>query len=137
LKTNPRSLAAMYGLAVVSIDRSKPEVAAELLGQVLEREPGSTNAHYQMGRAEAQQGKTSDAIRNFSAVVASAEQADPETLRQSYFQLSQLYRRERQPDESRAALDAFIRLKEQADARSQDRLQDKLKRAPEAQETTR
>ncbi len=137
LKINPRSLAAMYGLAVVSMDRSKPEAAAELLRQVLEREPHSTNAHYQMGRAEAQQGNNDKAIRNFSAVVAESAQADPETLRQSYFQLSQLYRRQRQPDESRAALEAFTRLKDQADARRQDRLQDKLKRAPEMQEATR
>jgi tetratricopeptide (TPR) repeat protein len=135
LKISPRSLATMFGLAVVSIDRSKPEVAADLLRQVLAREPGSTNAQYQMGRANALQGKNDDAIRNFSAVVAASTQADPETLRQAYFQLSQLYRRQKQPDESRAALEAFTKLKEQADARQQDRLQDKLRRAPESQES--
>jgi len=137
LKISPRSPATMYGLAVVSIDRSKPEVAADLLRHVLEREPGSTNALYQMGRAEAQQGKNDEAIHYFSAVVAVGGQAEPETLRQSYFQLSQLYRRQRQPDESRAALEAFTKLKEQADAKQQDRLQDKLKHAPETQETAR
>ncbi len=136
LKISPRSLATIYGLAVVSIDRSKPEVAAELLRQVLQREPDSANVHYQLGRAEAQLGNTSEAIRNFSAVVAQSEQADSETLRQSYFQLAQLYRRARQPEESRAALDTFLKLKQQADARGQQKLRDKLKRAPEGQETT-
>lgn len=134
LEMNPRSLATIYGLAVVSIDRSKPEVAAELLSQVLQREPGSANVHYQLGRAEAQLGNTNDAIRNFSAAVSESGEADSETLRQSYFQLSQLYRRARKPEESKAALDSFLRLKEQADARGQQKLQDKLKRAPEAQE---
>jgi len=137
LKISPRSLATMYGLAVVSIDRSKPEVAADLLRQVLEREPGSTNAQYQMGRANALQGKNDEAIHNFAAVVAASRQADPETLRQSYFQLSQLYRRQQQPDESRAALEAFTKLKEQADARQQDRLQDKLRHTPESQAAVR
>src|SRR5665811_661762 len=92
LKVNPRSLATMYGLAAVSIDRSKPEVAADLLSQVLQREPNSVNAHYQLGRAEAQLGNTSEAIRNFSAVIAESSEADSEALRQSYFQLAQLYR---------------------------------------------
>jgi len=56
-----------------------------------------------------------------------------ETVRQSYYQLAQLYRRTKQPEQSRAALDSFMKLKQQADARQAQKLQDKLKRAPEAQ----
>jgi tetratricopeptide (TPR) repeat protein len=136
LKISPRSLATMYGLALVSVERSKPEIAVELLQQILQREPDSANAHYQLGRAEAQRGKSEEAIRNFSAVVKQPESADSEVVRQSYFQLAQLYRRARQPEESRAALDSFLKLKEQSDARGQQKLRDKLKRAPEGQEKT-
>jgi hypothetical protein len=40
-----------------------------------------------------------------------------------------LYRREQKPEQSRAALDSFMRLKQQADARQAQKLQDKLKRS--------
>jgi tetratricopeptide (TPR) repeat protein len=133
LKINPTSLSATYKLGVVSIERSKPEVAVELLRKVLASEPKSIDTHYQMGRAEAQQGNTEDAIRDFSAAVSDPTQNDSETVRQSYYQLAQLYRRTKQPEQSRAALDSFMKLKQQADARQAQKLQDKLKRAPEAQ----
>ena len=58
-------------------------------------------------------------------------------MRQSYYQLAQLYRRQQKPEESRAALDAFLKLKEKADAQQAQNLQDKLRRSVQLQETTR
>jgi hypothetical protein len=52
-------------------------------------------------------------------------------VRQSYYQLAQLYRREQKPEESKAALDSFLRLKRQEDASQAQRLQDKLNRSEE------
>jgi len=66
-------------------------------------------------------------------VVADAGRSDSETVRQSYYQLAQLYRRAQRPEDSRAALDSFMRLKQQADAAQAQKLEDKLKRASEAQ----
>jgi predicted Zn-dependent protease len=134
LKADPESVSSMYKLAVVSIERSKPEVAVGLLSEVLRRTPHSGDAHYQLGRAQAQVGKIPEAIGNFNAAVADAGQADTETLRQSYYQLAQLYRREQKIQESRAALDAFMRLKQQADAQDAQKLQDKLKRSAQMQD---
>ena len=122
-------------LGVVSIDRSKPDIAEKLLTEVLKRSPKYPNANYQLGRAEAQLGNTVAAISNFSAVVAS-QTSDGETLRQSYYQLAQLYRREQKMDESQAALGAFMKLKQQADAQQAQKLQDKLSRSSQMQETT-
>jgi len=129
LKTDPESLSSMYKLAVVSIERSKPEVSVELLSQVLDKTSHSANAHYQLGRAEAQLGNTEAAIQNFTSAVSDSGESHTETLRQSYYQLAQLYRREQKNDQSRAALDAFMRLKQQADAQQSQKLQDKLKRS--------
>jgi tetratricopeptide (TPR) repeat protein len=137
LKVDPESVTAMYKLAVVSLERSKPEVAAGLLGEVLRRTPDSSDAHYQLGRAEAQMGNVDLAIASFSAAVRESTTADTETLRQSYYQLAQLYRRQQKPNESRAALDSFMRLKQQADAQQEQKLQDKLKRSTQMQEATR
>ena len=136
LKTDPESITSKYKLAAVSIERSKPEVAANLLQEVLRATPGSADAHYQMGRAQAQLGNTAAAINNFVAAVSESGQKDSETVRQSYYQLAQLYRREQKPEESRAALDSFMRLKQQADAQQQEKLQDKLKRSAQMQDAS-
>jgi hypothetical protein len=57
-------------------------------------------------------------------------------LRQSYYQLAQLYRRQQKTEESKAALENFMRLKQQADAQQAQRLQDKIKRSAQMQDTT-
>jgi tetratricopeptide (TPR) repeat protein len=132
LQVDNESLSSMYKLGVVSIERSKPEVAEKLLTEVVKRSPKYPDANYQLGRAEAQMGNTVAAIADFSAAVAN-EKADAETLRQSYYQLAQLYRREQKTQESQAALEAFMRLKQQADARQATKLQDKLNRSSEMQ----
>ena len=43
-------------------------------------------------------------------------------------------RRQQKPEESKAALDNFMRLKQQADAQQAQRLQDKLKRSAQMQD---
>jgi tetratricopeptide (TPR) repeat protein len=135
LNIDSESLSSMYKLSVVSIERSKPQVAADLLAAVLRKTPHNVDAHYQLGRAEAQLGKPELAINDFSAAIASsAQQPDSESVRQSYYQLAQLYRREQKPEQSRAALDSFMRLKQQADARQAQKLQDKLRLSSQAEQ---
>lgn len=129
LRNDPESISAMYKLGVISIERSKADVATKLLTEVLRRSPVYPDARYQLGRAQAQLGNVQDAIQSFSAVVAQPALVDIETVRQSYYQLAQLYRREQKPNESRAALDSFLKLKQQADAEQAQRLQDKMKRS--------
>ena len=131
LKVDPESISSMYKLAVVSLERSKPDVTVSLLGQVLQRSPQYRDALYQRGRAEAQLGQVSEAIADFKAEVAMGKRVDAESLRQSYYQLAQLYRRAQQPEESKAALEAFLRLKQQEDTDQTRKLQDKMSRAGE------
>ena len=137
LKVDRESVSSMYKLAVVSLERAKPETTVALMGEVLRRAPKYQDAHYQMGRAQAQLGQVDAAIGSFTAAVADAGQTDRESLRQSYYQLAQLYRRAQRPEESKTALASFMRLKQQADAAQAQRLEDKMKRAPEAQEAAR
>ena len=87
-------------------------------------------AHYQLGRAEAQLGDNEAAARNFAAVVAvPPERTDQDVLQQSWYQLAQLYRRLHRLQDSRAALDSFARLKQQSDAEKGHKLQDKLRKS--------
>jgi tetratricopeptide (TPR) repeat protein len=137
LKIDGESLSATYKLAVVSLERSKPETAVSLLNDLLRRAPRYPDARYQLGRAEAQLGQVDAAIGSLNAVVADQGQADRETLRQSYYQLAQLYRRAGRPDDSRTALESFMRLKQEGDAAEAEKLEHKMKRSPEAQQATR
>ena len=137
LEADPESTDSMYKLGVISIERSKPEVAAKLLGDVLKRTPHSADAEYQLGRAEAQMGSLDDAVHQFELAVSDSQNVATETLRQSYYQLAQLYRRQQKPQESRAALDSFMRLKREADAQQAQNLQGKLRRSAELQQPAR
>lgn len=133
LQIDPQSYEAMYKLGVVSLEKSKPEVAARLLSEALRRAPESLETHYQLGRAEVQLGQYQPAIRDFSQVVADPGGVEPETVRQSYYQLSRIYQRIQQPAEAKLALDNFLRLKQQADAQQSRKLEDKMKRRTQAQ----
>jgi Flp pilus assembly protein TadD len=134
LKIDPHNAAVMYSLAVVSIERSKPSDAVELLTEALRRTPGSVEARYQLGRAQAQLGHNDEAAVSFAAVVANPQGVNAEMLRQSYYQLSQLYRRLHRPEESRAALDSFVRLKQEADKEQSHKLEDKLRKSVQGQQ---
>lgn len=131
LRVDPNSISSKYKLAIVSLERSKPDVTVALLTEVLGFSPQYRDSHYQRGRAEAQLGQVEAAIRDFKAEVSVGEKADPESVRQSYYQLAQLYRRQQKPEESKAALDSFLRLKQQEDTSQAQKLQDKLNRSAE------
>jgi tetratricopeptide (TPR) repeat protein len=133
LQIDPQSYEAMYKLGVVSLEKSKPEVAAHLLNEALRRAPDSLETHYQLGRAEAQLGQYDSAIRDFSQVVRDPHDVEPETVRQSYYQLSRLYQRTQQPAEAKVALDTFLKLKQQADLQQNQKLEDKMKRHSQTQ----
>jgi tetratricopeptide (TPR) repeat protein len=137
LKIDGESLSATYKLAMVSLEHSKPETTVTLLAELLRRAPRYPDARYQLGRAEAQLGQVDAAIGSFSAVVVDQQQAGGDALRQSYYQLAQLYRRAGRPDDSRKALESFMRLKQEADAAEAEKLEHKMKRSSEAQQATR
>ncbi len=133
LKISPQNFAVMYKLATVLIERSNAREASELLTQVGASHPESRPAHYQLGRAYVQLGDNESAIREFSAVVKGSGSVDAEVERQSYYQLAQLYRRVQRPEEARLALTTFLRLKQDADAQRNQKLEDKLKRSTDSE----
>jgi tetratricopeptide (TPR) repeat protein len=129
LQIDPHNTGAMYNLAVISIERSKAAEAVDLLTEVLRRAPHTTEALYQLGRAQALMSNYEGAAASFAAVVTDPRKINAEMFRQSYYQLAQLYRRLHRPEESKAALDAFVRLKQQADVAQNQKLEDKMKRS--------
>ena len=129
IQIDPHNTGAMYNLAVISIERSKVAVAVDLLTEVLRRAPNTTEALYQLGRAQALASNYEGAAASFAAVVVDPRKINAEMFRQSYYQLAQLYRRLHRPEDSKAALDAFVRLKQQADLAQNQKLEDKMKKS--------
>ena len=129
LQIDPHNTGAMYNLAVISIERSKVAVAVDLLTEVLRGAPNTTEALYQLGRAQALMSNYEGAAASFAAVVADPRKINAEMFRQSYYQLAQLYRRLHRPEDSKAALEAFVRLKQQADVAQNQKLEDKMKKS--------
>jgi tetratricopeptide (TPR) repeat protein len=129
LKIDPVNIAGIYKLGVVSLERSKPDVAAKLLKDVLRFYPNSIEGHYQLGRALAQLGDDEGAVAQFSAVVSQPKRSDPDVLKQSYYQLAHGYRKLHKMDEARAAMDNFQRLQKESEAKQQQSIDEKLKRA--------
>jgi tetratricopeptide (TPR) repeat protein len=137
LRLDPDDRSAMYKLAVVSLEHSEPEVSKQLLTQVIEMAPHFADAEYQLGRADAQLGDFDAAIAELNAAVADSGAKNAETLRQAYYQLAQVYRRAQRPEESKQALDAFLRLKKQADADEAQKLALKLKNSGDEQQRSK
>jgi len=129
LEIDPNNFSTLYKLGTVSLERSKPEVAENIMRKLLVSSPNSIEGHYQLGRAQAQLAQNDAAITSFNFVTANADHADRDILRQSYYQLSQLYRRAQKPEESNKALQVFLSMKQESDARDAKKLDDKMKRA--------
>ena len=103
----------------------------------MQLEPHFADAEYQLGRADAQLGNLDAAIADLNAAVADSGEKNADTLRQAYYQLAQVYRRAQRPEESKQALDAFLRLKKQADADEAQKLAAKLKNSAEEQQRSK
>jgi lipopolysaccharide biosynthesis regulator YciM len=135
LKVDPESTESLYKLAVISLERSKTDVAAELFGTGAKTHASFGRCRISARASTGAMGNVDSAVTNFQAAVTDSGKSDTETLRQSYYQLAQLYRRQQKPEESRAALDSFMRLKQQADAQQSQNLQDKLRRSAQLQQS--
>jgi tetratricopeptide (TPR) repeat protein len=126
LKLDPYSDAAMYKLGSLRVDRGNPAEAVPLLEAVLARKPDFSEAYYYLGRAQDALGEDEKALASLNLAIASKPSAD--TLQQSYYQLSRVYRKLHQVDEAKVALAKFEELKKKSDATQQQKLQDKMKR---------
>ena len=70
LKVDPESISSMYKLAVVSLERSKPEVTVSLLSQVLQQSPAISRCALPEGAGRSAVGQVREAIGDFKAEVA-------------------------------------------------------------------
>jgi tetratricopeptide (TPR) repeat protein len=126
LKLDPYSDAAMYKLGSLRVDRGNASEAIPLLESVLARKPEFSEAYYYLGRAQDAMGEDEKAVASLNLAITTKPSAD--TLQQTYYQLSRVYRKLHRVDQAKVALSKFEELKTKSDATQQQKLQDRMKR---------
>jgi tetratricopeptide (TPR) repeat protein len=133
LAIDPHSLLATYKLGSLRVERGKPQEGKPLIEAALKQNQNLPNAYYYLGRAEMLLGDDPAAIDDFKRAVT-APNTEPDIAQQTYYQLSQIYRRQHKLAESQEALNNFLRLKQQA-TEHQQQLFERKRKTQEAEPT--
>lgn len=122
LKVDPNDTLTMYKLGCLRVDLSNPIGGKQLLDRVLVADPTLPMTNYYRGRAELQLGQDAAAVEDFRKTIA--QNADDDTTKQAYFQLSRAYRHLNDGAASEQAQVQYRML----DQKSKDAMQEKLSR---------
>ena len=112
LEINPHNALARYERGVLATERGDGAKGKELIEVAIKEKPGLPHADYNLGRAEKLLGNDAAAVTHFEHAVAN--DSDPETVEQAWYQLGTLYRRLHRPEDSQKALAMFQKLKEES-----------------------
>ncbi len=122
LKLDPNDSLTLYKLGCLRIDRGNAAAGKPLLERAIAADPSLKLSSYYLGRAESELGNDQKAVADFKKVIA--DDIDPDTTKQAYFQLSRSYRRLHDNTAATAAQAEYRRLDEQG----KDVMQEKLRR---------
>lgn len=111
LRLDPEDTLTMYKLGCLRVDRGDAARGKPLLDKVIVADPSLKLASYYLGRAESELGENSAAVTSFKKVIA--ENVDPDTTKQAWFQLSRVYRKLHDDQASAAAQTEYRRLDQQ------------------------
>ena len=112
LEINPHNALARYERGVLATERGDGAKGKELIEAAVKEKPGLPHADYNLGRAEKLLGNDAAAVAHLERAVAN--DSDPETVEQAWYQLGTLYRRLHRPEDSQKALAMFQKLKEES-----------------------
>lgn len=112
LEINPHNGLARYERGVLATERGDGAKGKDLIEAAIKEKPGLPHADYNLGRAEKLLGNDAAAAAHFERAVAN--DSDPETVEQAWYQLGTLYRRLHRPEDSQKALAMFQKLKEES-----------------------
>ena len=127
LELDPNDTLTMYKLGCLRIDRGNAAMGKPLLEKAVVADPSLKLGIYYLGRADSELGKDEKAVAEFKAVIA--DNIDPDTTKQAYFQLSRSYRRLHDNAAATAAQAEYRRLDEQGKSAMQDKLRRHNQRA--------
>lgn len=122
LELSPRNYIAMYDLGSTNIEQGKYTEGVPLLETMLASYTNAPVAEYYLGRGLSALNKNDEALQWLQKSV----QDDPtgEVAKRSYYELARLYRKMKRGAESEKALAEYTRLREAADKKSDQQIQD-------------
>jgi tetratricopeptide (TPR) repeat protein len=120
LKIDPNDTLTLYKLGCLRVDRGDAAGGKPLLLQAIAADPSLKLSSYYLGRAESELGENSQAVADFNKIIA--ENVDPDTTKQAYFQLSRVYRKLHDNAEAASAQATYRQL----DQKSKDAMQTKV-----------
>ena len=112
LEINPHNALARYERGVLATERGDGAKGKELIEAAIKEKPALPHAEYNLARAEKLLGNDAAAVSHFERAVAN--DSDPETVEQAWYQLGTLYRRLHRPEDSQKALAMFQKLKDES-----------------------
>ena len=122
LELTPHNGVALYDLGSVLVDEGKAQEGVPFLKEAVQMFSKPTVADYYLGRGLADLGLYAEAIDHLEKAAASAPES--EVARQSYYKLSQVYRKMQRPADARNALARFQKLQEQRSKEGAQQLAD-------------
>jgi tetratricopeptide (TPR) repeat protein len=135
VELDPDNPMALYYLGSLHVERDHPDEGVPLLRKALELDPSIADANYYLGRGEMATKDVDDAVVHFKKAIelaASAKESGADLAERSWYQLAIGYRRLQRPEEARAALDEFQKLKQQMDVAREQNLEALKKRHEKA-----
>ena len=110
LQINPHNALARYERGVLAMERGDGGKGKQLIEAAAGEKRGLPHVDYNLGRAEKLLGNDAAAVAHLERAVAN--ESDPETVEQVWYQLGTLYRRLHRPEDAQRALATFQKLKD-------------------------
>lgn len=126
-KIDPTNAVALYKLGSLRVTRRGDAASGvQSLERSLVLDPSISDAHYYLGKGEAQLGQNDLAIEQFR--LATSSQGTEELRIMSWYQLATVYRNLRRTQEAGEALATFRQMKAARDQRQQSKFQERGRR---------
>jgi tetratricopeptide (TPR) repeat protein len=115
LEIDPYAVTSMYKLGSLLVLNQHASEGVQLLHEALRGDPSLNDAHYYLGTGLMGAGNDQDAVREFQMAIASGPQDDRAMI--SYYKLAQVYRQLHDAQAAQAAMQNFLRLRDQTKER--------------------
>ena len=122
LELGPANPIAMYNLGSTEVEMGNSTSGVPLLLSMNKAYPGSPVAEYYLGRGLSSLGKDEEAIEWLKKSASGASSG--EAAKRSYYELTRLYRKMHRPDQERAAMAEYNRLRIADEKKGSEQIQD-------------
>ncbi len=117
LAIDPYSVTTKYKLGAFLVLNQQAAEGVKLLREALAADPTLSDAHYYLGTGLAEIDRAQEAIHEFDVAIAANPEDD--RAKMSYYKLALEYRKLHEPEQARAAMENFLRMRAQAKSKQE------------------